>query len=46
VWHAEPLPPHFLTNANAAVIGERLTEYAVTGSPRPIPGLLAAALRA
>ena len=31
---------------NAAVIGERLTEYAVTGSPRPIPGLLAAALRA
>ena len=46
VWHAEPLPPHFLSNANAAVIGERLTEYAVTGSPRPIPGLLAAALRA
>ena len=45
VWHAEPLPPHFVTNRNAAVIGERLTEYAVTGSARPIPGLLAAALR-
>jgi aldehyde dehydrogenase (NAD(P)+) len=45
VWHAEPLPPHFVTNRNAAVIGERITEYAVTGSVRPIPGLLAAALR-
>jgi len=46
VWHAEPLPPHFVTNASAAVIGERLTEYAVTGSTKPIPALLAAALRA
>lgn len=46
VWHAEPLPPHFVTNASAAVIGERLTEYAVTGSAKPIPALLAAALRA
>ncbi|MGB5167610.1 MAG: aldehyde dehydrogenase family protein [Acidimicrobiia bacterium] len=45
VWHAEPLPPHFVTNTSAAVIGERLTEYAVTGSTKPIPGLLAAALR-
>ena len=45
VWHAEPLPPHFVTNSSAAVIGERLTEYAVTGSTKPIPGLLAAALR-
>jgi hypothetical protein len=45
VWHAEPLPPHFVTNRNAAVIGERLTEYAVTGSAGAIPGLLAAALR-
>jgi aldehyde dehydrogenase (NAD(P)+) len=45
VWHAEPLPPHFVTNSSAAVIGERLTEYAVSGSARPIPGLLAAALR-
>jgi aldehyde dehydrogenase (NAD(P)+) len=46
VWHAEPLPPHFVTNVSAAVIGERLTEYAVTGSTKPIPALLAAALRA
>ena len=46
VWHTEPLPPHFVTNSNAATIGERLTELAVTGSWRPIPGLLAAALRA
>ena len=46
VWHTEPLPPHFVTNLNAARIGEQLTEFAVTGSLRPIPGLLAAALRA
>jgi len=45
VWHAEPLPPHFVTNTNAAVIGELLTEYAATGSIKPIPRLLAAALR-
>ena len=46
VWHAEPLPPHFVTNASAAVIGERLTQYAATGSAKPIPALFAAALRA
>lgn len=45
VWHVEPRPPHFVTNSSAAIIGERLTEYVVTGSPKPIPGLLAAALR-
>ena len=46
VWHTEPLPPHFVTNRNAARIGEQLTEFAVTQSWKPIPGLLAAALRA
>ena len=46
VWHTEPLPPHFVTNQNAAKIGEQLTEFAVTQSWKPIPGLLAAALRA
>ena len=46
IWHTEPLPPHFVTNHNAAKIGERLTEFAVTGSWKPIPGLLSAALRA
>lgn len=46
VWHTEPLPPYFITNASAAVIGERLTQYAVTGSAKPIPALFAAALRA
>lgn len=46
VWHTEPLPPHFVTNPNAAKIGEQLTAFAVTESWKPIPGLLAAALRA
>jgi len=46
VWHTEPLPPHFVTNQNAARIGEQLTAFAVTQSWKPIPGLLAAALRA
>ena len=46
VWHTEPLPPHFVANANAAKIGEQLTELAVMDSWKPIPGLLAAALRA
>ena len=46
VWHTEPLPPHFVTNQNAAKIGAQLTEFAVTQSWKAIPGLLAAALRA
>lgn len=46
VLHAEPLPPHYVTNPNAAVIGRLVTERAVTGSFAPVPGLVAAALRA
>jgi aldehyde dehydrogenase (NAD(P)+) len=46
VFHAEPLPPYYVTNTNAAVIGRLATERAVTGSFAPVPALLAAALRA
>ncbi len=46
VFHAEPLPLHYVTNKNAAVIGQLVTELAVTGSFAPIPKLVTAALRA
>jgi aldehyde dehydrogenase (NAD(P)+) len=43
--HVEPKPPTFVTNRRAAVIGERLTKQAVTGSWRDIPGIVTAAMR-
>ena len=38
VWHAEPLPPHFVTNPNAAVIGERLDRVCGDGFSQADPG--------
>ncbi len=46
VLHVEPLPPYYVTNPNAAIIGRLASERAVTGSFAPVPALLIAALRA
>ena len=40
-----PKPPFFVTNKQAAVVGERLTTYSADESWKHFPGIIAAALR-
>jgi aldehyde dehydrogenase (NAD(P)+) len=44
-WHMAPKPPFFVTNKQAAVLGERLTSYAADESWKHFPGIIGAALR-
>jgi aldehyde dehydrogenase (NAD(P)+) len=44
-WHMAPKPPFFVTNKQAAVVGERLTTYSADESWKHFPGIIAAALR-
>jgi len=43
--HMEPKPPTYLTNSNAAQIGERLTKQAVSRQWLDMPGVFTSALR-
>jgi aldehyde dehydrogenase (NAD(P)+) len=45
VIHTEPLPPHFVTNQNAATLGRALTDQAVSGSRRDLARVAVAAYR-
>lgn len=45
VVHTEPVPPFFVTNRQAARLGELLTEAVVSGSRRHIPAIVATAMR-
>ncbi len=45
VIHTEPTPPFFVTNRQAAHLGELLTEAVVSGSRRHIPAIVATAMR-
>jgi aldehyde dehydrogenase (NAD(P)+) len=45
VFHAEPTPPYFITNRQAAHLGELLTEFAVSGSRKAAPAIVATAMR-
>ena len=45
VVHTEPTPPFFVTNRQAAHLGELLTEAVVTGSRKSIPAIVATAMR-
>jgi len=44
-WHMAPKPPFFVTNKQAAVVGERLTRYSADQSWRHFPGIISAAVR-
>jgi aldehyde dehydrogenase (NAD(P)+) len=43
--HVEPTPPFFVTNRQAAHLGELLTESVVDGSRRHLPAIVATAMR-
>ena len=45
VVHTEPTPPFFVTNRQAAHLGELLTEAAVSGSRKTLPAIVATAMR-
>ena len=45
VFHTEPKPPFFVTNRNAGDLGRRLTERAVGGSWKTLPGIITTAMR-
>ena len=45
VFHTEPTPPYFITNRQAAHLGELLTEFAVSGSRRTLTAIVATAMR-
>jgi aldehyde dehydrogenase (NAD(P)+) len=45
VVHTEPTPPFFVTNRQAAHLGELLTEAVVSGSRKKIPALVVTAMR-
>ena len=45
VLHTEPTPPFFITNRQAAHLGELLTETVVSGSRKGIPAIVATAMR-
>ena len=45
VVHTEPTPPFFVTNRQAAHLGELLTEAVVSGSRKKIPAIVATAMR-
>ncbi len=45
VVHTEPTPPFFVTNRQAAHLGELLTEGVVSGSRKKIPAIVATAMR-
>jgi aldehyde dehydrogenase (NAD(P)+) len=45
VFHTEPLPPHFVTNANAADLGRSLTTAAISGSLGDLGRVAVAAYR-
>ncbi len=45
IVHTEPTPPFFVTNRQAAHLGELLTEGVVSGSRKKIPAIVATAMR-
>lgn len=45
VLHTEPTPPFFVTNRQAAHLGELLTEFVVSGSRKTLPAIITTAMR-
>jgi aldehyde dehydrogenase (NAD(P)+) len=43
--HTEPTPPFFVTNRQAAHLGELLTEFVVSGSRKTLPAIITTAMR-